>query len=149
MKKEGKTVQFRKVGECLYRHASSKVYYGLVKRNGKQIRKSLKTTDRKLAERRVKDFREKVERLEPGKEVSQATFEVIATRWLEIKEPNLKEKTVLRAKGCVRVLNRHFGRHAVRKITRSQIDQCVSKRSPSVAALTFNKEREAWINVLD
>src|SRR5271155_5819016 len=34
---------FIKVAECLYRHKSSQIYYGLVKRSGKQFRRSLKT----------------------------------------------------------------------------------------------------------
>jgi hypothetical protein len=51
---------FRKVAECLYRNESSGIYYALVKRTGKQYRRSLKTTDRKLAEPRLSDFRQKV-----------------------------------------------------------------------------------------
>ena len=42
---------FQKVAECLYRHQSSDIYYALVKRSGKQYRRSLQTKDRKLAER--------------------------------------------------------------------------------------------------
>lgn len=38
-----------KIAECLYRHQTSGSYYALVKNNGKQIRKPLKTKDRKLA----------------------------------------------------------------------------------------------------
>ncbi len=34
---------FHKVGECLYRNESSGIYYALVKRSGKQYRRSLKT----------------------------------------------------------------------------------------------------------
>ena len=54
---------FRKVAECLYRHAPTGIYYGLVKRGGRQFRKSFKTTDRKLADRTLADFRQKVGRL--------------------------------------------------------------------------------------
>jgi hypothetical protein len=54
---------FIKVAECLYRHKSSEIYYGLVKRSGKQFRRSLKTNDRKLAERKLANFRVKVSRL--------------------------------------------------------------------------------------
>jgi len=43
---------FNKVGENLYRLESSGRYYGLLKRAGKQFRRSLTTTERKLAERR-------------------------------------------------------------------------------------------------
>jgi len=45
----------------------------LVKRNGRQIRRSLKTRDRKLAERRLKDFRQSAERLSDGKDIKSLT----------------------------------------------------------------------------
>ena len=44
---------FHKVGPNLYRLKSSGTYYGLFKRSGKQIRRSLKTTDGALARRRL------------------------------------------------------------------------------------------------
>ena len=45
-----KEALFVKVAECLYRNRSSGSYFALVKRRGKQIRKSLRTKDRKLAD---------------------------------------------------------------------------------------------------
>jgi integrase len=42
---------FQKVGPCLYRYLPNGVYYGRFKVDGKEIRCSLETTDRKLAER--------------------------------------------------------------------------------------------------
>ena len=51
---------FHKVAENLYRLESSGGYYALVKRAGKQFRRSLKTKDRKLAERRLSDLKAKV-----------------------------------------------------------------------------------------
>ena len=49
-----------KVGENLYRLGSSGKYYGLLKRAGKQFRRSLKTKDRKLAERRLAELRRQI-----------------------------------------------------------------------------------------
>jgi integrase len=54
-KESQKQTEFANVAECLYRNKSSSTYYALVKRNGRQIRKSLKTQYRKLADLRVKD----------------------------------------------------------------------------------------------
>lgn len=51
---------FHKVAENLYRLESSGGYYALVKRGGKQFRRSLKTKDRKLAERRLKEIKERI-----------------------------------------------------------------------------------------
>ena len=44
---------FQKVGECLYRYSSNGVYYARIKTHGKEIRRSLGTTDRALANRRL------------------------------------------------------------------------------------------------
>ena len=36
---------FQKVGECLYRYSSNGVYYARIKSSGKEIRRSLETTE--------------------------------------------------------------------------------------------------------
>ena len=46
--------EWKKVGPCLYRYGTT--YYGLLKRKGKQFRKSLETQDRALANRRLKEY---------------------------------------------------------------------------------------------
>jgi hypothetical protein len=51
---------FHKVAENLNRLESSGGYYALVKKGGKQFRRSLKTKDRKLADRRLKDIKGQV-----------------------------------------------------------------------------------------
>ena len=53
---------FTKIAENLYRHNNG-MYYCLFKKNGKQFRKSLKTSDPALARRRRDEERDKVERL--------------------------------------------------------------------------------------
>ena len=41
---------------CLYRHARSDLYYGCKKFHGVRQERSLKTCDRKIAERRLKEW---------------------------------------------------------------------------------------------
>ena len=41
--------EFEKVGECLYRYLPTGGYYARIKTNGKEIRRSLETTDREIA----------------------------------------------------------------------------------------------------
>ena len=41
---------------CLYRHTINQIYYGIKKVSGKNKDHSLDTTDRKIAERRLKDW---------------------------------------------------------------------------------------------
>ncbi len=56
---------FQKVGECLYRYSSNGVYYARIKTSGKEIRRSLVTTDRELAKRnlaKLKDDQRQIDR---------------------------------------------------------------------------------------
>jgi hypothetical protein len=78
---------FRKVAECLYRHESSGIYYALVKRSGKQYRRTLKIKDRKLAERYLSGFREKIGHLSKSAGANKLTFADLAGRWLETLRP--------------------------------------------------------------
>ena len=53
----------------------------MVKRGRKQFRRSLKTTDRKLAERRLKELKQTVGNLVLSED-SNLVFEDLAKRWL-------------------------------------------------------------------
>jgi hypothetical protein len=73
---------FHKVAENLYRLESSGGYYALVKRAGKQFRRSLKTKDRKLAERRLSDLKAKVGALRISDD-ADLNFQQVANYWNE------------------------------------------------------------------
>ena len=51
-----KPYTFKRVSENLYKVIETGGYYALVKRGGKQIRRSLKTTDKALARRRLAEL---------------------------------------------------------------------------------------------
>jgi integrase len=57
--------EFRKVGENMYRYSSNGVYYARFKNKGKLIHRSLNTTDRTLANRRLKEEISKVNKVDP------------------------------------------------------------------------------------
>ena len=61
-----------KVAPCLYRYRGG-TYYSLLKHHGKQIRRSLETTDRKLAERRLAKAKEDLTKINPS--VSRRTID--------------------------------------------------------------------------
>jgi hypothetical protein len=73
---------FHKVAENLYRLESSNGYYALLKRGGKQFRRSLKTKDRKLADHRLNDLRTKIGCLKISPD-AKLNFEQAAKLWLE------------------------------------------------------------------
>jgi integrase len=56
---------WKKVASCLYRYRGE-TYYALLKVRGKQVRQSLETTDRKLAERKLRTLRASLEKTDPA-----------------------------------------------------------------------------------
>ncbi len=56
--------EFRRVAENLFRYSSSGVYYARFQSNGKDISRSLRTTDRALAKRRLVDELENASKLD-------------------------------------------------------------------------------------
>lgn len=70
-----------KVGECPYRRGERGTFYAIIKRYGKQFRRSLKTHDRKLAERRLATLREQLRRINGAIATDLWTFDELAARW--------------------------------------------------------------------
>ena len=83
---------FKNVGECLWRHTQNGIYYALIKRKGKQYRRSLRTKDRKLAERKLASFRLQIDRISRKSGTKNLTFKEQASRFLSIRESSLKPK---------------------------------------------------------
>lgn len=139
----------QKVAECLYRHTSSGTYYGLVKRSGKQYRRSLKTQDRKLAERSLAEFRRKIDRLDHTKSRSTLTFAECAKLWLGTVTPHMKWSSACRRETSVRQIAPYFGTLLIRSITPSICEVWAAKRGVGIAASTYNNERDTIIAVLN
>ena len=93
MKKlQRKTSVFRKVGPCLYRYRNG-TYYARFKSGGKEIRCSLETTDRKLAERNLttkKDDQSQIDRSQ-----GKLTLAQLCDRYLKTVQ-HQKPKTIER-----------------------------------------------------
>jgi len=54
---QSKIGTFQKVGECLYRYSSNGVYYGRIKVDGKEIKRSSHTCDPATARRELSAFK--------------------------------------------------------------------------------------------
>jgi integrase len=152
-------------GENLYRNQSSGVYYALFKRDGKQIRRSLKTTDKDLARRKLAKLRDQVARLSAAdakqlpfaeykrdEATGEPTKELIgglAKRWLDVATATLKPSTKLRREVAIASLYPFFRDLTVRNIGRRQVEEWITKRNQQVSAQTFNIEAETLRLILD
>jgi len=115
-----------RVGECLWRHQSLK-YYAIVRVGGKQIKRSLKTKDLGLAKRKLRKFREKVERV--GGLGKSMRFGELADLWLASVKARQAPNTYRTTKGIVGELKRHFDVKEAGSITVRDVDEWKSKRT--------------------
>ncbi|MGH7976512.1 MAG: tyrosine-type recombinase/integrase [Limisphaerales bacterium] len=131
---------FHKVAENLYRLESSSGYYALVKKGGKQFRRSLKTKDRKLAERRLKELKAQIGVLTVAKDNAKLTFKEVADAWNDATKHSIEESTETRRNTCINNLDGYFQQMSIRNITIRDCEQWAAKRGAEAAAQTFAHE---------
>src|SRR5215467_10437696 len=88
-----KSNAFQKVGPCLYRYLPNGIYYGRFKVDGKEIRCSLETTDRKLGERTLAKKKERQSQIDRSK--SKTTIAELCDVYLKTVQ-HQKPKTIER-----------------------------------------------------
>jgi len=154
-----------RVGDCLYRSSHTHVYYAIFERDGRQVKRSLRTTDPELAKRRREDLRRKVERLTASdakvlpfveykrdETTGQLTDELIgglAKRWYDAAGVALKPKTLHMYRNSIKMLSKSFGTLTVRNITLRRVEQWAAQRSGECSARTFNCDLEVLRRILD
>jgi integrase len=137
---------FHKVAENLYRLESSGGYYALIKKGGKQFRRSLKTQDRKLAERRLKEIKGQIGGLAVTED-AKLGFEAVASRWLESIKHTLAASTIVQREIRIKNLAPFFKGIPLRNITPFQCECWAVKRGAKLATQTFVHELETMRNV--
>jgi integrase len=85
--------QLQKVGECLYRYSSNGVYYARIKIDGKEIKRSLGTTDRTLARRKLSALKDELRQIDRSQ--GRVTLAELCDRYLKTVQ-HQKLKTVER-----------------------------------------------------
>jgi integrase len=139
---------FHKVAENLYRLESTDGYYALLKRGGKQFRRSLKTKDRKLAERRLNDLRAKIGCLKISPE-AKLNFQQAADLWLETDKHALSSNTVKRKKMYIQGLAPYLRDLPIRNIAAQDCDRWVTERGAGLASETFVHELDVMKTVFE
>src|SRR6058998_2801434 len=84
---------FEKVGECLYRYSSNGVYYGRIRVEGKEIKRSLQTVDPALAKRKLAAFRDEQRHIDRSQ--GKMTLAELCDRYLKTVQ-HQRPKTVER-----------------------------------------------------
>lgn len=130
--------KLKRVAPCLYRYESSGVYFAHVRAEGKLHRKSLETTDRQLANRRLTEFRRRLSRIDPG--LGKTTLSEIADLYLQTIE-HRSESTKKARRGIIKRLKKTFyGADALSlgEIKPSQLAAWLAKRAGKLSASHYN-----------
>jgi len=125
----------------LYR-SNSGTYYLLVKRQNRQYRRSLKTSDPTLAKPRLRDFLNEVDRLQGPTATKTIHFEDLAQLWLCSVQHNLKASSYRRRLTALKGLTPFFKGVPVRNIGTSQIERWKKQRGGALSAQSWNIESE-------
>src|SRR5262249_14748234 len=151
-----KTGAFQKVGECLYRYSSNGVYYARFKTDGKEIRRSLETTDPDEARRKL--AAEKKKERQTDRSQGKLTLRELCDQWLETIQ-NLKPKTLEQKSYIAARIKEHWPTGSLVQVAKIRPSDCDlwlarcgeksrSKRMPSRQHGFSPSSRNAHVQVL-
>lgn len=141
-KSEKEQSDWKRVAECLYLYIPSGKYYGIITKSGKQTKRSLRTQDRKLAERALRELHEELSNLSADPADRKIKFDVLADRWLTAANTSSKENTAKRNAGLVKKLiaSPEFKGQQASSISRKDCEDWAAKSSKRVKPRTYNYE---------
>jgi integrase len=118
---------FHKVGECLYRYSSNGVYYARFESGGKEIRRSLRTTDRASAQRALAWLKREREQVDPAQ--GKLTLAELCDRYAATIQRQ-KPKTIERKELIIRRIKRQWPTGKLTQVTKvkpSHVDVWISR----------------------
>ena len=136
-------VSLKWIASNLYKMQPYGTYYAIYKKHGKQFRESLKTKDRKLAERNLRDILKKAERLRSGGE--KLTFRDVAEQFTSsvLAAADIKTSTREYYRFCIQGIQNSWDGLAhkkLRDVTEKNCEEWFAKRKPQVDAQRLNNE---------
>lgn len=120
----------------------------MLKRGDKQFRRSLKTKDRKLADRRLAELRAQVGNLTLSDD-ARLSFGDIATRWMNTTKHALKASTITRRETCIKNLSPFFAGVTIRNVQPKQCERWLTERGSQIAAQALAHELNAMRAIFD
>ena len=129
---------FEKVGECLYRYLPTGKYYARFEANGREVRRSLGTTDRALAKRKLADLQRTMARTTAGGD--KLTLAALCDRYLETTR-NQAAATIYRKEAIARRIKSDWPGGAavpISKVVTSQISAWLASYSFGVPSYNLH-----------
>jgi integrase len=127
------------VAPCLYRNTKTGNYYGAKKLHGRRKERSLKTADRKIAERRLKEWIANLEKVDS--EVEKTTLRQLIDKLVAVNRGNAQNTQV-----TLRAIIKNFlawwpygADIQVRNIRPSQLDEWLALQEPRLRNTSYNR----------
>jgi integrase len=146
--KDARKIVFHRVAENLYRLEQTGGYYALLKRGDKQFRRSLKTKDRKLADRKLSELRDQVGNLTTSDD-ARLSFDEIGKRWMAATSHSLKPSSITRRETCLKNLAPFFAGVAIRNVQAQHCERWITARAAKVQPQTMAHELNVMRAVFD
>lgn len=132
-----------RVAPCLYRNENNGRYKAIYKRGGKNIHRSLKTTNRSVADNRLREMMGKLSRIKAGG--GKVLFGDLAERYIAevLQSRGLKPKSLLDRRVNLKSLYREWPQLETLKlgaIKRADCEVWAAKRAKQISAQRFNNE---------
>jgi len=131
--------EFRRVGENLCRYSSNGVYYARFRINGKLIQRSLNTTDREMARRRLAEEVGKANKVE--QKLAGLTFEELLKHYEE-RLSQYAPKTVATRKCILKIFKATCKTDLsvpVKRVSTGQLEMWLAGRRPKIKNATYNE----------
>lgn len=113
----------------LYQRPGSPYWWARIQVNGRDDRRSLRTTNRAEAKRRLKDLIDQAERERAGLSPKEVyLWEDAVVRWSEMELGDLRPSTVTRYRTSLAQLDPHFRRMPLPSITSATVHEYASSR---------------------
>ncbi len=116
------------------------VWWGRVRRKGREYREPLKTASRAVAEKRLKDWLERLDAAAWG-EKPRRTFDDLALKFMDDHLPLLKPQSARRYQTSLRMMTEHFEGMFLDQITRAKLSEYEAyRRRQSASAPTIRRD---------
>jgi len=156
--KAPKQQRLKQVATNLYKSDRTGLYYGLIKKGGRQYKESFRTDKLLLARRRLEDFRHKIDRLKSmdAKKLSFSEYNDngeliggVAKDWIDFVGTQIEPSTKDRYLGSIKQLHRFFRGLTVAAIDRQKVEKWAECRSAERSIRTFKKDLEALRRIFE
>ena len=127
----------------LYRHVSTGRYYARKKFQGRQILRSLGTTDRKIADRVLRDWLREFDAI--NHEVGRMTLRALIDKFTQVTKGKSKSTQVSTRGVCQKFMKWCVPSHGmrldmeVRKVQTSQLDAWLATQEPRLKPASYNR----------